>query len=111
MACCSAACRAPANDAVYRDAAKRLKAAKLDVVTLPSPGRVVSEDGPRLFEPFVTTKRKGLGIGLYQCRQIIEAHGGRIEVESCVGGGSTFTLWLPGLPQNVSCSEVANTTD
>lgn len=64
-----------------------------------------------LFKPFVTTKRKGLGIGLYQCRQIIEAHGGRIEVESCVGGGSTFTLWLPGLPQNVSCREVANTTD
>ena len=33
------------NDAVYRDAAKRLKAAKLDIVTLPSPGRIENEDG------------------------------------------------------------------
>lgn len=49
----------------------------------------------RLFKPFETTKKKGLGIGLYQCRQIVEAHGGWIEVESCPGVGSVFTLWLP----------------
>jgi putative PEP-CTERM system histidine kinase len=49
----------------------------------------------RLFKPFNTTKTRGLGIGLYQCRQIAEAHGGRIEVSSEVGKGSTFTVWLP----------------
>ncbi|MDY6849208.1 MAG: XrtA/PEP-CTERM system histidine kinase PrsK [Geoalkalibacter sp.] len=49
----------------------------------------------RLFRPFETTKKKGFGIGLYQCRQIVEAHGGRIEVESEEGRGSTFTVWLP----------------
>ncbi|AJE03464.1 XrtA/PEP-CTERM system histidine kinase PrsK [Geobacter pickeringii] len=47
-----------------------------------------------LFTPFRTTKKKGLGIGLYQCRQIVEAHGGWIEVESAVGEGTTFTVWL-----------------
>ena len=50
----------------------------------------------RLFKPFETTKKKGFGIGLYQCRNIVEAHGGRIEVESQEGGGATFTVWLPG---------------
>jgi putative PEP-CTERM system histidine kinase len=47
-----------------------------------------------LFKPFVTTKKKGLGIGLYQSRQIVEAHGGRLEVQSEVGKGTVFTVWL-----------------
>ncbi|MDH4100853.1 MAG: PEP-CTERM system histidine kinase PrsK [Nitrospirota bacterium] len=49
----------------------------------------------QLFQPFRTTKKKGLGIGLYQCRQIVKAHGGRIEVHSEVGKGSVFTVHLP----------------
>ncbi|MCC6345841.1 MAG: hypothetical protein IT388_01490, partial [Nitrospirales bacterium] len=48
-----------------------------------------------LFKPFFTTKEKGLGIGLYQCRQIVEAHGGSIEVSSAPGKGSVFTVALP----------------
>ena len=48
-----------------------------------------------LFTPFQSTKKSGLGIGLYQCRQIIEAHNGKIVVESVVGEGSSFTVWLP----------------
>jgi len=51
----------------------------------------------QLFSPFKTTKKKGLGIGLYQCRQIVEAHGGRIDVESTVGKGTVFTVWLPSV--------------
>ena len=48
-----------------------------------------------LFEPFKSTKAKGMGIGLYQCKQIVEAHGGRIEVKSVPGEGSEFIVWLP----------------
>ncbi|OEU74679.1 MAG: hypothetical protein BA874_04065 [Desulfuromonadales bacterium C00003068] len=49
----------------------------------------------RLFRPFETTKKKGFGIGLYQCQQVIKAHGGRIDVQSSLGEGATFTIWLP----------------
>lgn len=48
-----------------------------------------------LFKPFTSTKKQGMGIGLYQSRQIVEAHGGRIEVESTIDHGSEFTVWLP----------------
>jgi putative PEP-CTERM system histidine kinase len=46
----------------------------------------------KLFKPFSSTKHKGLGIGLYQCKSIIEAHGAAIEVESRVGEGTTFRI-------------------
>ena len=49
----------------------------------------------RLFRPFQTSKKRGLGIGLFQCKQIIEAHHGRIEVESEEGKGSTFRVVIP----------------
>jgi putative PEP-CTERM system histidine kinase len=49
----------------------------------------------RLFTPFQTTKKNGLGIGLYQCKQIVENHQGRIAVTSSEGKGTTFTVWLP----------------
>jgi putative PEP-CTERM system histidine kinase len=54
----------------------------------------------QLFKPFRTSKEKGLGIGLYQSKQIIEAHDGRIEVRSEVGKGSVFTIRLPAVKEN-----------
>ena len=45
-----------------------------------------------LFEPFRTTKRRGMGIGLYHCRKIMEAHRGSIEVENRASDGATFTV-------------------
>ena len=63
----------------------------------------VADNGPgipqdrldRIFQPFVSTKGKGMGLGLAICREIVEAHTGRLEVESVVGQGTTFTIRLP----------------
>ncbi len=49
----------------------------------------------RIFEPFFTTKKKGSGLGLMIVQRIIREHGGRIELESKVGQGTTFRIWLP----------------
>jgi putative PEP-CTERM system histidine kinase len=48
-----------------------------------------------LFRPFKTTKKKGLGIGMFQSKMIIEAHRGSIRVKSDVGKGTTFQVLLP----------------
>ena len=49
-----------------------------------------------LFRPFQSTKKDGLGIGMFQARMIVEAHGGTILVESEPGAGTTFRVSLPG---------------
>jgi two-component system sensor histidine kinase HydH len=49
----------------------------------------------RLFDPFVSTKESGTGLGLTICRRIVEDHGGRIDVADNPSGGAVFTIWLP----------------
>lgn len=53
---------------------------------------------PRIFDPFFTTREAGTGLGLAVVHTVVEGHGGRVEVDSAVGRGSTFTLFLPGGP-------------
>jgi putative PEP-CTERM system histidine kinase len=48
-----------------------------------------------LFRPFQTTKKEGFGIGMFQSKMIVEAHGGRVEVESQLNKGTTFRVLLP----------------
>jgi signal transduction histidine kinase len=54
-----------------------------------------------LFRPFQTTKENGLGIGMFQSKMIVEAHGGRIAVESEPGKGTAFQVFLP-VPKTVT---------
>ena len=58
-------------------------------------GGIPHEQLNRIFEPFYTTKKKGSGLGLMIVQRIVRAHGGRIELDSRVGQGTTFKIWLP----------------
>jgi PAS domain S-box-containing protein len=58
-------------------------------------GGIPQDQINRIFEPFFTTRKKGSGLGLMIVQRIVRAHGGRIELESQVGRGSTFRVWLP----------------
>jgi PAS domain S-box-containing protein len=58
-------------------------------------GGIPPEQINRIFEPFYTTKKRGTGLGLMIVQRIVRAHGGRIELESHVGRGTTFRIWLP----------------
>ena len=49
----------------------------------------------KLFMPLFTTKAQGMGFGLAICKRIVEAHKGKITVESSVGRGTTFKVILP----------------
>jgi two-component system sensor kinase FixL len=56
---------------------------------------IAPEIAQPLFEPFVTSKPNGMGVGLSICRTIIEAHGGRIVADSNKGGGTVFEFTIP----------------
>ncbi len=78
----------------------------LRIVARPAGDRIelsVADTGPglpetvreRLFQPFVTTKPGGMGVGLSVCRTIVEAHGGELRAESGADGGTVFRIALP----------------
>ena len=54
----------------------------------------------RLFRPFSTTKKTGIGLGLYTCREVVKASAGSIEVDSVEGAGTTFRVVLPSIPHD-----------
>ena len=64
-------------------------------ITVTDTGEGISpENMEKLFQPLFTTKAKGIGLGLVVCKNLVEANGGRIEVESKVGKGTTFLIIL-----------------
>ncbi|HSH14392.1 MAG TPA: ATP-binding protein, partial [Verrucomicrobiae bacterium] len=58
-------------------------------------GGIPQEKINQIFQPFFTTKKKGSGLGLMIVQRIVREHGGRIEVESNLGTGTLFRIWLP----------------
>jgi two-component system sensor kinase FixL len=59
----------------------------------------------RLFQPFVTTKPSGMGVGLSVCRTIVEAHGGELQAQDKGGGGTVFRFTVPSAPEIASRGE------
>jgi len=75
---------------------------------------IAPADLRRIFEPFYSTKtgpdaagQGGTGLGLAVCRDIVQAHHGRLRAESRLGQGSTFTIILPACPSPTAASPVA----
>ncbi len=66
---------------------------------------IPDEDLPRLFEPLFSTKIHGVGLGLAIAKEIVESYKGKIEIQSTVGIGSTFTIKIPGSESNDSEGE------
>jgi two-component system sensor kinase FixL len=63
---------------------------------------IADEIAPQLFQPFVTTKAGGMGIGLSISKRIIEAHGGSINVRRNSHGGATFSFTLPAYKEDMA---------
>jgi two-component system sensor histidine kinase HydH len=59
---------------------------------------IAAEELPHLFEPFHTTRPEGTGLGLALCREIVQQHGGRIELDRQAGWGAVFRVTLPLSP-------------
>jgi signal transduction histidine kinase len=73
------------------------KERKKVLISVKDSGRGMDEEEKaRVFEPFYSTKKGGMGIGLYLTRKIVEAHGGDIDVVSNAKIGTTFTIGIPG---------------
>lgn len=85
-------------------------AGMVDLIVRDSGSGIPADKLPRIFEPFYTTKqgpdesgKGGTGLGLSACKNIVDAHGGRIRVNSTLGKGTEFIIRLPVAPQPEVC--------
>jgi PAS domain S-box-containing protein len=83
------------------DVATSLRDERMVEIAVTDTGPGLPDDiAARLFEPFVSTKPNGMGLGLSICRSIVEVHGGRLRCETNTGGGSVFRFTVPVAPTN-----------
>jgi PAS domain S-box-containing protein len=71
----------------------------IEIAVADSGSGIPTDVRERLFEPFVSTKANGMGLGLSICRSIVEAHGGRLNSKPNPGGGTIFRFTLPSVPK------------
>jgi signal transduction histidine kinase len=100
--------------------------ASVEIETSDSPGNVLpgwvtvrvrdaghglpSELGAKIFEPFVSTKPTGIGLGLSICKRIVESHGGQIQAVNRPEGGAEFIVRLPGIAESSNATSVLAAT-
>jgi len=82
-------------DGGFLEISTRIQKGMFDLLVKDSGPGVSKDDRDRIFNPFVTTRDSGTGLGLPIAQRIIQSHGGHIKLESAPGEGSTFTICLP----------------
>lgn len=81
----------------------RLRGDKLEILIADNGPGIPAEVRDKIFEPLFSTKTFGVGLGLPTVKQIMEQHGGGVEISKRRGGGAKFALWLPlGMEQEIA---------
>ena len=96
------------NEELYEDTPAPLAAGRYLKLSLADSGSGIRpEHLARIFEPYFTTKEQGSGLGLATVYSIIRKHQGHVTVESELGKGTTFNLWLPAAKQAPAAAAVS----
>ena len=87
------------NEHIGEEENRHMKVGSYVRVTVSDGGEGIAEDAlPNVFDPFFTTKKTGTGLGLSVCFNVVQRHGGHIEIESVPGKGTNVSVWLPAAP-------------
>lgn len=87
-------CQAMNNEGMLRVNIKP-NGKNVDVIVEDTGEGIHPEDLSKIFDPFITTKERGIGLGLAISKRVIEDHNGKIHVKSQLARGTTFTITLP----------------